>query len=275
MNATAASPTRLRAVILDWAGTVVDFGSRAPARSFIEVFRRHGVAVTTAQARGPMGTAKRRHLELMLEQPAVAEAWRRTHGGAPGPSDVERLYQDFLPIQLACLAEHAALVPGALTALSAFRRRGLSVGTTTGYSTVMMALVAAEAARQGFVPDVTVCADEVPFGRPHPWMCLRAAMAMGVYPMWTLVKVGDTVPDVLEGLHAGMWTVGVAETGNELGLGPEELDGLPDGERRARLEAARMRLGSAGAHYVVDGIGDVPALLDQLDARIARGERPA
>jgi phosphonoacetaldehyde hydrolase len=269
------SGLRLRAAVLDWAGTVVDFGSRAPVQAFVEVFGRYGVAVTTAQAREPMGTAKRRHLELMLEMPAVAEAWRRAHGRASGPSDVDRLYRDFQPIQLGCLAEHSALIPGTLEAVEALRRRGARLATTTGYSTPMMGVVASEALRQGFAPEVTVCADQVPSGRPHPWMCLRAAMELGVYPMWTVVKVGDTVPDVLEGLNAGAWVVAVAETGNEVGLGREELAALPALERRARTEAARRRLGAAGAHYVVDGIGELPALLDELDARIARGERPA
>jgi phosphonoacetaldehyde hydrolase len=266
---------RLRAVILDWAGTVVDFGSCAPARAFAEVFRRHGVAVTPAQAREPMGTAKRRHLQLMLEMPAVAEAWRQAHGRSPEPADLDRLYQDFLPIQVGCLADHSRLIPGTLQAVEAFARRDLRVGTTTGYSTAMMQVVAAQAAHQGFSPEVTICADQVPAGRPYPWMCLRAAMELEVYPMWTVAKVGDTVPDVLEGLNAGTWVIAGAETGNEVGLGREELLRLPATERRARTEAARRRLGAAGAHYVVDGIADVPALLDALDARIARGERPA
>jgi phosphonoacetaldehyde hydrolase len=274
VNAQLQPGRRLQAVVLDWAGTVVDFGSRAPVRAVVEVFRRHGVAVSVEQARRPMGTAKRRHLELMLQMPEVAEAWQAARGRPPAPPDVDRLYHDFQPIQAACLAEHAQLIPGTLEAVADFGRRGLRVGTTTGYSTLMMEVVASHAAQQGFAPEVTVCADEVPAGRPHPWMCLRAAMELGVYPMWTLAQVGDTVPDVLEGLNAGTWVIAVAETGNEVGLPRDELLRLPPAERRRRTEAARLRLGQAGAHYVVDGIGDVPVVLDELDARIACGERP-
>ena len=38
------------------------------------------------------------------------------------------------------------------------------------------------AKKQGFVPDFTICADEVPTGRPEPWMIFRAMEALGVYP---------------------------------------------------------------------------------------------
>jgi phosphonoacetaldehyde hydrolase len=33
-------------------------------------------------------------------------------------------------------------------------------------------------------------------------------------------------------------------------------------------------LRAAGAHEVIDGVGDLPAVLDAIEARLARGERP-
>ena len=45
----------IRAILFDWAGTTIDHGSLAPVEVFIEVFRRMGVSVTIAEARGPWG----------------------------------------------------------------------------------------------------------------------------------------------------------------------------------------------------------------------------
>jgi phosphonoacetaldehyde hydrolase len=274
MNQEAPRADRLQAVILDWAGTTIDFGCCAPAVAFVDTFARQGVALTVEQARGPMGTAKRRHIELLLELEPVAQRWRERHGRAPEPADVDQLYADFVPIQLSLLARFAELIPGTREAAAAFRRRGLRIGTTTGYSAEMMEVVREQARRQGFVPDAIVCPEEVPAGRPHPWMCLRAAMQLGVYPAASVVKIGDTGPDMGEGRNAGMWTIGVAATGNETGLTREQLAALPGPVQQARVEAARRRLAAAGAHYVADAIGDVAAILDDIDARLARGECP-
>jgi 2-aminoethylphosphonate-pyruvate transaminase len=264
----------VRAVVLDWAGTVVDFGCCAPALAFVEVFRRNGVEVTLDEARGPMGTAKRRHLELLLASPAIAERWRARFGRAPDPRDVDRLYSEFVPIQTELLARHARLVPGTLEMVAELHRRGVAVGTTTGYSPAMMEVVTAEARRQGFAPEVVVTPEGLPAGRPAPWMALEAARLLGVHPVAAIVKIGDTVADVEEGLNAGMWTIGVAATGNEVGLPEAELAALPEGERGRRIGAARARLEGAGAHYVVEGIGGVPPVLDDIDRRLARGETP-
>lgn len=270
----AREPQRLQAAILDWAGTTIDFGCCAPALAFVETFRRSGVELSLAEARGPMGTAKRRHIELLCGLPAVRERWRARHGREPGPEEVERLYREFVPLQTSTLVQHAGLVPGTLDAVADLRRRGLRIGTTTGYSSQMMAVVEAEARRQGYVPDATVCPDDVPAARPHPWMCLRAAQELGVYPMAAIVKVGDTAPDVQEGRNAGMWTVAVAATGNETGFSEAELAALPAADRRRRIEAARLRLGEAGADYVIDGIAELGPVLDDIQGRLQAGELP-
>jgi len=264
----------LKAVILDWAGTVVDYGCCAPAETFIELFRRRGVTVTMTQAREPMGTPKRTHLEMIAAMDQVAKQWQQVHGVPLNSADIDDLYAEFTPLQVNCLPRYSRLIPGTLEAFAEFRRRGLKIGTTTGYITEMMRVVTPEAERQGFVPDVTVCADEVPAGRPHPWMCFKAAMAMQVYPMAAIVKIGDTAPDIAEGLNAGNWTVAVARTGNEVGLTEEELISLPEDEQARLVRIARERLQTAGAHYVIDGIGEVAAVLDEINGRLAAGERP-
>jgi len=264
----------LQAVLLDWAGTTMDYGCYAPAVVFVEVFKRRNVPISVAEARVPMGAHKKVHIRKITELDSVAQRWQTTHGRPATEADVEAMFQEFVPLQLACLAEYADLIPGTLEVIKEVRRRGLKVGSTTGYTGEMMEILQAEAKKRGYEPDSTVCATDVPAGRPEPWMCLQNAMRLGVYPMEAIVKIGDTLPDIEEGLNAGMWTIGLAKTGNEMGLNEQALAALPPQTLNTKLENAYQRMRQTGAHFVVDGIWDVLPVLDEINARLARGERP-
>jgi phosphonoacetaldehyde hydrolase len=264
----------LKSAILDWAGTTVDYGVFAPAVVFLEVFRRQGVEITMAEARAPMGLHKKEHLRRIAEAPAVTARWRQAKGRDLRSEDIEAMYADFVPLQLACLGRYGQLIPGTLQALANFKARGMKTGTTTGYTRAMLDVVLQEARRQGYGPDCTVAADEVPEGRPSPYACWQNAIALQVWPAEACVKIGDTVPDVEEGLNAGMWTVGLSLTGNEVGLSEQEVTALAPEERRRRSRLAADRLTQAGAHFVVDGIWDLPPVIDQINQRLAGGEKP-
>jgi phosphonoacetaldehyde hydrolase len=252
----------------------MDYGCFAPAVVFMEVYKRKGVEISIQEARGPMGAHKKVHIRQISKNENVAQRWKSTHGREPDERDVEEMFRDFIPLQLGCLADYAELIPGTLDTVAEMRRRGLKIGSTTGYTEEMMTVLQAEAGRRGYVPDSTVCATQVPAGRPHPYMCLQNAINLQIYPMDAIVKIGDTLPDIDEGLNAGMWTIGLAKTGNELGLTEEQIAALDPELLKARLAKAYRRMHQSGAHYVVDGIADVMPLLDDINARLARGERP-
>ncbi len=264
----------LKAVLLDWAGTTLDYGCMAPAVVFIEVYKRKGVEITMDQAREPMGAHKRVHIQKISQIDAVRNRWKEVHGQYPAEADIDEMFKLFVPLQLDCLATYADLIPGTLDAIKDFRARGLKIGSTTGYTGEMMELLMREAAARGYEPDSTVCATDVPAGRPEPWMCLVNAMRLQLYPMESIVKVGDTLPDIYEGLNAGMWTIGLAITGNEIGVMEDELKAMDPELLERKRARAYTRMAQAGAHYVVDGIWDVPPILDDINRRLARGERP-
>ncbi len=264
----------VRAVILDWAGTTVDFGSLAPVAAFVQLFAEQGVAISVAEARGPMGLEKREHIRQLCESPAIAARWRERHGVEPGAAEVDRLYEVFVPLQIAVIRDHAQLVPGGRETVAGLRERGIRIGANTGYSRAMMEPLLEAAAAQGYVPDSTVCATEVPRGRPYPHMSLKNAIELEIETVQSCVKVDDTVPGIEEGLNAGMWTVGVAVSGNEVGLALTDWQVLPRVEQQRYRERAYQRLLAGGAHYVVDTIADLSRCLDAIEGRLARGERP-
>ncbi|CAN5889076.1 phosphonoacetaldehyde hydrolase [soil metagenome] len=265
MTATISKP--IQALIFDWAGTTIDHGSRAPVEVFVEVFRRQGIDLTTAEARGPMGMSKREHIAALLNLPRVVEAWRTSKGKDPAEADINRLYDDFLPLQRETIARHSQVIAGVPEVIAECRRRGLKIGSTTGYTHSLMEVAAPIAREQGFNPDVIVCSDDVPKGRPAPWMIFRAAEQLGVYPMSTVVVVDDTLVGIEAGWNAGAWTVGVTRTGNALGLSEADLAQLDEADRQTRLAAATAHFREAGAHQVIESVADLLPVLDTLANR--------
>ena len=272
---SGAGAERIRLVVFDWAGTTVDHGCFAPVRPFVEAFAALRVTISAEEARGPMGLHKKDHVRALLSLPAVAERFRAAHGRAPGEDDVVRLYEkEFVPRQMGALSGAGRLVPGLLDAVAWLRGRGVRIGSSTGYFRDALEAVAAEAASRGYAPDFAFCPSDVAAARPAPWMIFRNMEAAGVFPPSAVLKVGDTIPDVGEGRNAGVWTSGVARTGSEVGLTEEDLAALPPKEQARRVESARRTLLSAGAHFVIDSVADLPRLVPEIDARLARGERP-
>ena len=267
---------RVKAVILDWAGTVLDHGSRAPMAAFVEAFARLGVAISIADARGPMGMAKRDHIRLVGTAPDVAAAWATRHGGAFDDAAIDRVFRVFEPLNAAAAERpaHARLIPGASAALEWCAACGIGIGSTTGYTRPIMDRLAPLAAAQGFRPAVTVCAGDLPEGRPAPLQMWWAMATMGVWPAASVVKLDDTPPGLGEARNAGCWAIGVALTGNIAGLDEAGLAAL-DPEGRAALRAcAAEALTAGGAHLVIDSIADLPAAVAEIEARLASGERP-
>lgn len=255
----------IKAVISDLAGTTVDFGSCAPAGAFVELFARRSIQATAAEARGPMGIHKRDHIRAMLDMPSISRQWMDVHGHAWTERDLDGLYEEFIPMTVEALPKYSSVIPGVVEAVETLHARGIRIGVSTGYNNQMLQIVLEKAAEGGFVPDAAICAADVPKGRPAPWMIFRLMEALDVYPSAAVVKIGDTIADIEDGLNAGVWTIGVTRTGNLVGLTEAELDALAPDERAQRIVQAGERLLAAGAHCVVDSFADLPHVIAQND----------
>ncbi|WP_313624496.1 phosphonoacetaldehyde hydrolase [Achromobacter sp.] len=267
-------PVRLEAVIFDWAGTLVDFGSFAPTKVFVDAFSQFGMEVSLKEARGPMGMGKWDHIRALCDQPAIASQYQARFGRLPTDDDVTAIYERFLPMQLEKVAQYSAAIPGAAELLRALRQRGLKIGSCSGYPDSVMRRVVERGAAEGLAPDCIVASDDVPRARPAPAMALKNVVELGVFDVAACIKVDDTAPGIEEGRRAGMWTVGLLLSGNAAGLTLEEYLGLDESGREAARAAARQELASVTSHYLIDTVADLPAVITDIEARLARGERP-
>lgn len=255
---------RLPAIIFDWAGTMVDFGSVAPVIAMRQAFAAEGVEITEADVRAGMGLAKRDHVVSILALPTVSAAWSAAHRGPATAEAVDRIFAAIGPLMAQAGAARADLIPGAADACSVLRRAGVRIGSTTGYTRAMMTPILERAAAQGYEPDVVLCAGEAPQGRPAPFMIWRVLEALGAWPASAVVKVDDAPVGIIEGKNAGCFTIGVAASGNAVGLDLAAYLALSHSDRMARVAAARSELLAAGADVVIDSVAD---LMEALRSR--------
>ena len=203
---------RVKGLILDWSGTTADAFVIAPAIVFVESFEKHGVEISMEEARGPMGLRKDLHIAALMEVPEIRDRWTKVYDAEPTQKDVDAVFADFVPMQLSCLSRYTKLLPGVAELTQQFQKDGIKIGSTTGFTKSMVEILAADAAKQGYTPDVTVAGDEVFHGaRPRPFMIYRNLDMLDVWPIESVVKVDDTVGGVGEGLAAGCWSVGIAD----------------------------------------------------------------
>ena len=264
----------IKAVVLDWAGTMIDHGCRAPVMALQNVFAAAGVAISEAEARADMGRAKRDHIRALLAMPRVAEAWRSQYGTPPAEAAVTRLHDAVEPMMRGAAKDCAALIPGAADLAAKLRSTGVKIASCTGYTRPMMTDILPLAAEQGYAPDIVVCAGETLEGRPSPLMLWKALVELGVWPASACVKVDDAAVGISEGKAAGTWTVGLAESGNGVGLDHPALLALPPEERIYRVDQAAAALHAAGADYVIDSVADLWPVLEMITKRIDAGEQP-
>ena len=259
----------VKAVVFDWAGTMIDFGCMAPVHALVEVFAEEGVALTHEAARRDMGRAKLDHVRALMAYPDVAASWTAAKGEPPSEADIQRIYLDLGPAMDAATARTSILIPGAADTAAALRDLGVKIGSGTGYTRQMMAGILSSAAAQGYAPDMVVCADETPSGRPAPLMTWQALIALDAWPARACIKVDDAPVGIEEGRSAGCWTVGLSASGNGVGLDLEAFTALPAEERERRLAESEAVLRAAGADYVVSDISQLMPVVQDIARRIA------
>ena len=267
-------------VILDWSGTTADKFVIAPAVIFKLLFDSIGVPITMKEARLPMGLRKDLHIKQILKIPEVKERYIKIKGEKPTQNTVDELFKKFVPMQLECLSEYSTLLPGTVDVVDHLRQEyNIKIGMTTGFTSPMVDILLSEAKKQGFVPDFSVAGDEVENGmgfRPTPFMIYKNLVNLeNGYPINSVVKVDDTVTGVWEGRNAGCWTVGVYGWSNYMDIDSyRQWKIMNNYQRLERIEKSKQILSTSGAHYVIDTINALPRVIDDINERMIRGERP-
>ncbi len=256
---------KIECVIFDWAGTVVDYGCFAPVAAFVESFEEIGLPVTPAETRAYMGLTKVEEIRALFRLERVSRAFRDQYGRDWNEDDVQARYQSFQKILFATLERYTEPILGVIEAVEKLRAEGIKIGSTTGYARQMMDLVIPAAEQKGYQVDYCATSDLLPAGRPAPYMIFENMTKLSVPSLDSVVKVGDTIADIREGVSAKVCSVGVILGSNEMALTQEETLALPAEELEARIEAVRQRMLDAGASYTIRTMQELPALIEKLN----------
>jgi len=266
---------KVQACIFDWAGTVCDAGVFSPVITFQNLFEQEGVPITKEEVRKPMGVHKRIHIQRICELPAVMDRWKARHGAFPTPADAERIYSKSLEATLEVLPANSKMIKGVPETIKKLRSEyGIKIGSSTGYTSEIMEKLKVQAEKEGYKPDSYVTSDMVPKGRPTPSMIFLNMVNLNVFPTQAVVKVDDTTGGIEAGLHAGCWTVGIAKTGNYVGMTEKEMEKENPKVLEEKVQNARNLLYKAGAHFVIDTTNDLPAVVDKINHMLSLGLKP-
>ena len=242
---------KISCVIMDWAGTAVDFGCFAPLNAFLKVFSEEkGIDITYRQAREPMGLLKIDHIKAILNMPEVKAKFQVRYNRDWNMDDVNEMYRSFEKHLFSSLRNFTDPIPGVLDTMKLLREEGIRIGSTTGYTQAMMEVVRPDAAAKGYVVDNLVTPDDVPAGRPAPYMIYKNMIDLAILSVDNVVKVG-----------------GIVTGSNEMGLTEEEYNHRSSDELIELKREVRERMLNAGAHFVLDNIMELPSCIEKINGK--------
>lgn len=265
---------KIQAVIFDWAGTTVDYGCFAPVVTFIEIFKNYGIELTLEEVLEPMGIHKKEHIKILLKLDRVKKLWIDAYGQEPSDSDADELYNKFEPVLISKLKNYATPIPYVVDVVNELKESGIKIGSTTGYIRKMMDELIPYVKKNGYSPDNIVTSDEVIKGRPQPFMCYKNAMDLGIYPLETIIKAGDTIADIKEGVNASMWSVGIVMGSSLMGMTKEETDNCSTKLLEDKKRIVENKFFEAGAHFVIQDMRELPVLINKINEKLANGKKP-
>lgn len=265
----------LEGVILDWAGTTVDYGCFAPVAVFINIFSEIGIEVTFEEAREPMGMLKWDHIKAMLSMDRINNLWIDKFDRHWTDEDVDVLYKRFEPKLMATLDQFSRPINSVVKMSQNLKKEGIKIGSTTGYTDRMIEVVAENAKLFGYEPHAIVTPDATnKVGRPMPYMIFENMKRLSLSAPWKVVKVGDTLMDIKEGINAGVWSVGVLVGSSQIGMSESEFIALSAEEKELLVEKARKAFYNVGAHFTIETMAELESLLKVIDDKVSLGDRP-
>lgn len=256
----------IEAIVLDWAGTTVDYGSRAPIIAFKKAFAQFDIDLSEETIRQDVGLDKMTHVRKILQTPEIANSWENSHPTIPLAKAAEEIYAQFQIEINQVLSETAQLKPGMTDLIQFAKAHHIQLATTTGYTQAMLDQILPLAAKQGYTPLYNITSEQTNgVGRPKPDMVELAMKKMAISDPSHVIKVGDTVNDILEGKNADVISIGVVDGGNLIGLSQQEVDDLSIEQRDRYHAKATAILKEAGADDIINNIADLIPLIESIN----------
>lgn len=190
-------------VVFDLAGTTIEDRGQVP-ETFTTVLRAHGIDVTDEALRAARGASKREVIFRFVKEqfPGVqSDVFART----------DQIYDEFRELLARKYTDgRIGAVPGAVDTFTWLHKHGVKAAVNTGFDRAITETILGALGWGKGTVDAVVCSNDVPQGRPAPYMIFRAMEATGVISVHRVACVGDTVLDLQAGWNAAVyWNIGV------------------------------------------------------------------
>ncbi|HEY0286776.1 MAG TPA: HAD family phosphatase [Pseudomonas sp.] len=165
-------------------------------------------------------------------------------------------------------ADYAIATPGALGALKSLHFQGVPCAWIEELPAIIAQTLCAPL--RGWIepsPTPNHC-------WPAPDACWQALMHLNVSQLDGCVLVSSDPRLLKSGLNAGLWTIGLASCGPLCGASPAQWEALSDSGREQLRTRATLQLYEAGAHSVIDHLGELESCLADIALRRMKAEKP-
>lgn len=220
----------IRLAVLDMAGTTVSDGG-VVERSFVEAL--------TGMGFDPDGEQMRAHLDYVRETMGQSKitVFRSVFGGDEDQAqEANRRFER--AFDAAVSRGDIEPLPGAESALTALRARGMRICLTTGFSSGTRELLMDVLGWRDLV-DLALSPGDGVRGRPYPDLILTALMRLDIDAVQEVAVAGDTTSDLVAGTAAGAAVVAGVLTGAH----------------------DRAQLSTAPHTHILESIADLPAIV--------------
>ena len=182
--------------VFDMAGTLIE-DTGIVVRSFSQAFELSGIPASEEAIQQLRGAAKRDVIRHFVSAQAGQDA-------SHVESMVEEIYQAFRQtLEENYRNDPINPIPGAENTLDWLRSRDILIATTTGFYREVRDLIIEKLGWDGSFFNCNMCSDDVPKGRPAPYMIFQCMSCLNVPDVNRVIKIGDTPLDMQAGCNAG------------------------------------------------------------------------
>jgi phosphonatase-like hydrolase len=195
-------------VVFDMAGTTIeDHGEVLTA--FKAALGKNQISVSEDFLQKWRGASKKEVLRQCIE----GQFGKESHDN---PKRIDQAYADFRHLLEALYVQEGVRpIPGAAETFKWLRDRSIRIALTTGFYRKVTDLILQQVGWNSGAVEASICSDEVPRGRPAPYMIFRAMEATRADDVHHVVNVGDTALDLLSGHYAGVRGIVGVLTGSQ------------------------------------------------------------
>lgn len=199
----------IQLVVFDMAGTTVRDNDEV-LLCFAEACKSEGLTANNQRLNALMGVSKLEVFKIL---------WREQLGDESSQNTIEeKAAHSFLTFKeiLESYYHNAEIEPtqGALEVFHWLKQRDIKIALNTGFYRAVTDIILNKLGwlagldteykgGVGTTIDYSVSSEDVPMGRPEPYMIQKAMAVFGITDPSLVIKIGDTPVDLLEGKKAG------------------------------------------------------------------------